>query len=349
MSRPRVSCQEGSPEQAAATWFARRRGGLTAHEELEFATWLATDPANRAAYDDVVQIWKIAGQAANDPRTTRMRGQAQMIRRRPRYLAIQVMAAAAVTLMVLGAGSWRFHRLTTASTPPIMSAAPLFFQTAVGERSTVMLDDGSVVTLNTGSKLRVDFTPTRRDVSLLAGQALFQVAKDRSRPFVVTAGDRQVVAVGTEFDVRLEPQGLRVALLEGRVKVRPTIPARSAGRTSAAEMPQEPEMVVTLEPGEQLSAMTGGAAVVRRAVVADLVSWREGRVRFDDTPLADAAAEMNRYSRTPIVVADPHVAKIRVSGAFRTGQSRSFVASITDLFPVRAEVTKDAIVLRQID
>lgn len=351
MSQPREIGEESTPDHAAATWFARRRGGLRARDEREFAKWLDADPANRAAYAEVAHIWEIAGDVASSTQIARMRSDALMIRRpRENRVGYWRGLAAAMLLTITGAGGWQVFHSPAAPVTSTASAAPLLLQTGIGERSTVTLNDGSVVTLNTNSKLRVAFTPGRRDVVLLAGQALFQVAQNKSRPFVVTAGDRQVVAVGTLFDVRVDPRGVRVALIEGRVKVQRIIQARPAGaHTAAAGWQVAPGPVAILEPGEQLSSPADGTAFVRIADVPDLLSWREGRVRFDSTPLGEAVAEMNRYSRVPIVIADPRVAQIRVSGAFRTGQSRSFVASVTDLFPVHADTTADAIILRKAD
>lgn len=348
MSRPRENCGESASEHAAATWFARQRDGLPAHQELEFAKWLDANETNRAAYDAVAQVWEITGGAAGDPRIAQMRSEALM-RRRERRSGLWAGLAAAVLLTVT-AGGWRFFHSSVASVASIASAAPLSFQTGIGERSTITLTDGSQVTLNTRSTLRVTFTQDRRNVMLLAGQALFHVAKDKSRPFVVTVGDRQVIAVGTMFDVRIEPQGVRVALIDGRVKVQRVLQAPSPGApSSVADSKGDTGAIAILEPGEELSTAPGGTASVRVADIADLVSWREGRVRFDGTPLREAVVEMNRYSRIPIVIADPRVGEIRVSGAFRTGQSRSFVDSVTDLFPIRADATANAIVLRKAD
>jgi transmembrane sensor len=326
----------------AASWFARRRAGPNARDERAFAEWLEADPANRTAYAEVANAWALAGTAASDPEIIAMRGEALMLRPADRRGArVWFAGIAAAVLLAIGVGYW-----THVDGPETVKVAALergVLQTAVGERSTVTLADGSVVTLNTSSKVRIAFTPGRRNVSLIAGQALFQVAKDSTRPFVVSAGDRQVVAIGTEFEVRLEKAGVRVTLLEGRVQVRPRadVEAAAVARGEAAGP------VATLEPGEQLLATPFGRLAVKAAAVSDVVSWREGRVRFDDMALTDAVAEMNRYSVTPIVIGDPAVAGIRVSGAFRTGQTDAFIASITEIFPVTARHEVDRIVLLQ--
>jgi transmembrane sensor len=170
---------------------------------------------------------------------------------------------------------------------------------------------------------------------LAAGQALFKVAHDAARPFVVAAANHEVVAVGTEFEVRLDGEKVRVALLQGRVRVEP-IKAAASGRDGS---------VAFMAPGQQLVASAAGLEL-KPANVRELVSWESGRVRFDNVRLADAVAEMNRYSRTRILVDDPAAADVRITGAFRTGQSYSFAQTVSEAFPVEAEQHGETIRLR---
>jgi transmembrane sensor len=335
----------GTPDYVAASWLIRRKEGISHREELRFVTWLEADPVNRTAYDDLSRGWEVAGEASAHPAIRTMVREALMIRpagaRRRPWIAAGIAAA---IVMVVGVSYTSLRDVPSANTHKIVAVAATtpqvrILQTGTGERATVPLDDGSVVTLNTNSRLRVVFTEARRDVTLLAGQALFQVVKNRQRPFVVTAGDRQVIAVGTEFEVKLETRGVRVSLIEGIVDVRRIVPR--GARVSVGI-----EAVTRLEAGETLLALPTGPMTVKTANVAENTRWREGRVRFDDTPLAEAVAEMNRYSKTPIVLTDPALGNIRISGAFKTGQTSTFVTAITDLFPVKAEDTGDAIRLR---
>jgi transmembrane sensor len=208
----------------------------------------------------------------------------------------------------------------------------LVLRTGVGERATATLEDGSTVVLNTNSVLEINYSRLRRDVRLLAGQALFKVAHDTARPFVVAAANHEVVAVGTEFEVRLDGEKVRVALLQGRVRVEP-IKARGSGREGN---------VAFMTPGEQLVASSAGLEL-KPANVRELVSWESGRVRFDNTRLADAVAEMNRYSRTRILIDDPAAGDIMITGAFRTGQSYSFAQTVSEAFPVDVEQHGDVI------
>jgi len=205
---------------------------------------------------------------------------------------------------------------------------PEAFATAVGEHSTIPLQDGSTVVLDTSSKIQLSFTPVERAVRLIRGQALFEVAKNPSRPFVVYAGDRRIVALGTSFDVRLQDASVRVTLVEGRVAV---------DRVSAPAFSRPTE----LTPGQQLIASPSSPVEVHHADMASVTSWREGRLMFSDEPLAAAVAEVNRYSRTKIVLADPALASLRISGVFRTGQITGFVAALETRFPLQIRRQSD--------
>jgi transmembrane sensor len=200
------------------------------------------------------------------------------------------------------------------------------YRTAVGTRSSFKLPDGSVATLDTDSVVRVDFSPHERTVRLLKGQALFEVAKHRPAPFRVYAADRCITAVGTQFDVRLDGARLRVTLIEGRVKV------------SEADVSQQPapQANMTLSPGEELDERIGRSMLVKRTDVVKVQSWKDGLVVFEDEPLSQAVAELNRYSAKPIQIGDPSIANLRVTGVFNTDQSDRFAQTLTEIFPLSA-------------
>jgi transmembrane sensor len=240
-------------------------------------------------------------------------------------------------VLVLGAGLGTVTAVTSPAQSRIGAVAAQFapslprnaalYRTAVGERSTVVLPDGSVATLNTDSVLKVAYSGAERGVRLLKGQALFEVAKNARIPFQVYAADRRITAVGTVFDVRLQGEEVKVALVEGIVKV---APLERPG--PAAPAPQ-----VTMTAGEVLDAPPSAAMTVRTADIARAVSWKDGVAVFDDQPLAEAVAEMNRYTARPVVLADPAIGSLRVSGVFRTGDPDRFAAAMTEVFPLRAE------------
>lgn len=325
-----------TPAEAASRWFALRRRKPDCIEEQQFTEWLEADPANRRAYDEVTRSWEISALAATDPTVVTMRTQALMVRppkQRDFSRLWGALATFALMLIVFTGISLSYPGLIGSARDIAARRDQITLRTGIGERATATLDDGSTVVLNTNSILEINYTRLRRDVRLVAGQVLFKVAHEAARPFVVAAANHEVVAVGTEFEVRLEGQNVRVALLQGRVRVAPITAGRRA--PAAAE-------VAVMTPGEQLVASPAGM-LVNRTNVGELVSWQSGRVRFDNMRLAEAVAEMNRYSRTRIVIDDPAAADIRITGAFRTGQSYSFAQTIGEAFPIEVEQNGDVI------
>ena len=327
-----------TPDEAAARWFALRRRKPDLIEQQQFTEWLDRDPAHRHAYEQVKQSWEIAALASADPTVVEMRNEALTVRapeRRDHARLWGALATAALVVVAFTGISLTNPGLISRAGDPAMDRNHFVLRTGIGERATASLEDGSTVTLNTNSTLEINYTRLRRDVRLVTGQALFKVAHDTARPFIVAAAAREVVAVGTEFEVRLDGEKVRVALLQGRVRVQPIHTRGSRGNETAF-----------MTPGEQLVASSAGVEL-RHANVEELVSWRSGRIRFDDTRLADAVAEMNRYNHTPIEITDPAIADTRISGSFRTGESWSFAEAIGEALDIKAESTGDTIRLKR--
>jgi len=202
----------------------------------------------------------------------------------------------------------------------------------------VVLRDGTRLSLNTDSRVRVRMDSSRRRVDVENGEALFDVAKDPRRPFVVRAAGSEVVATGTVFTVRLEPgrpragDKMSVTLVEGLVTVH-SIAARSSEDRA-------PAWSVTMKPGDRLrrTAPDGGASDAAPTVEVDrpridaVTAWKRDEAVFDDRSLADAVSELNRYNRTPIVlVGDASLGLLRVSGVYRTGDSAGFARDVAAL------------------
>ena len=213
-------------------------------------------------------------------------------------------------------------------------AEPLVFDTAVGERSTVALPDESIVTLNTDSLLHARFARQSdvRRVTLVRGQAHFDVKPD-PRPFEVLAANRRIIALGTTFDVRIDPEfGVQVTLLEGRVSV-DEIESAASGAEGSGMSPTRTD----LQPGEQF---TSGSVVPAKVTPDDMeraTSWREGRLVFRDDPLATAVREINRYSLDKLHIDDnARLHDIRISGVFRTGSTRTFVTAVQTVHSIEA-------------
>ena len=209
------------------------------------------------------------------------------------------------------------------------------FHTAVGVVAAVPIADGSKVTLNTDSQVRIALTRSERRVDLGRGEAFFEVAKDPSRPFVVVAGNCRIVVLGTKFSVWREASEVRVAVTEGRVRVE-----RTDGRA-----PQQPPEEVAA--GDVARTDNAGTQVERKPLteVEAELSWRRGFLFFHDAPLAEAVAEFNRYNREKIVIGSPSIATVRIGGNFRSTNVAGFIRLLQGGFSIHAEQQGDQIVL----
>lgn len=236
--------------------------------------------------------------------------------RRGRF-RIGVFAIASGLLLALGVGAY-FWLLPDGER----------YATTVGGVESFTLKDGSKVTLNTDTEIRVGLTARERDVDLKRGEVFFEVAKDPQRPFVVSAGGKRVIAVGTQFSVRRDAGDLEVVVTEGKVRV------EDAGET-------------VLTPGTIAHAGDAGVLVQRKTVpeAQEHLSWRTGVLMFRDQTLGEAVAEFNRYNERKIVIADPSVADLRIEGNFRATNVDAFVRLLESGFPVRARIEDDRVLL----
>ncbi|AGH48881.1 MULTISPECIES: FecR family protein [Sphingomonas] len=301
----------------AARWVARMGSDQrTPGDQAALDAWLAQDETHRRAYAEQQQLWDAVGTLAGDPaaRAALQEGalpegshedEARLPQRR-RFIGYGLAAAAAACLaVVIGA--------------PMLGERTESYATAPGEQRSVTLADGSVVTLDTDSAIEARLTDGERRLTLISGQAFFEVAKDAARPFRVFAGPNEVRALGTAFSVRQEGTETRIFLAQGKVTVRkPGLP------------------VVQMEPGEQARLTPAAAAVAVGKVDPERAqAWRFGRLMFDATPLATAVAEINRYGARKVVLADPALGRMKISGVFHTRQPEAFAETVAAIFPVR--------------
>jgi transmembrane sensor len=316
------------PFEAAALWHGLiEDGDPDAQTRERFEAWLSSSPLNRSAYESVERSWSLAANAAVDERIMAMRREALLA---PRQTRGRWWGPAAIAASILGFALVIGVLLRSGLPGERHNAGE--FATQLGQRSSIALADGSTVVLNTESRIQVAFDEHVRRVQLLAGQAWFEVAKNQPRPFIVEAGDQRVTAHGTAFDVRLEDHDkVQVTLIEGRVSV------EALKHGAGPAVPGEQEDLV---PGDQLVVSPTRALTKRKVDVAKTTSWREGEIIFDDDTLANAVAEINRYSPKKIVLADERLASLRMSGVFIAGHSDSFVETVTGNFPIK--VTSDA-------
>lgn len=211
------------------------------------------------------------------------------------------------------------------------------YATPVGGFASVPMADGSKVTLNTDSQIRIALSNTERGVELRRGEAFFEVSKDPTRPFIVRAGNKRVIAVGTKFSVRREGDDIEVVVTEGKVRVEDL--GKGARPDGSAD--------VFLTPGSVARAGQAGVLVQRKTLpeAEEQLSWRTGVLLFRNQTLADAIAEFNRYNVRKIVIQDPTIAALKIEGNFRATNVEAFVRLLESGFPVRADTQGDHIVL----
>lgn len=326
----------------AADWDARLRApDCSADERQAFDNWCRAAPENRRAFDELQDLLGALRGAADSPELRSMREAALNAaepKRDQRKLWGAGWAAAAAVLAV---------GLAVVVLDQDSAVAPLYtYATSIGERSTTQFEDGSTAVLNTNTRLRLDFDGREREVTLLHGQALFDVAEDSTRPFVVVAGEQRITAIGTIFDVRYEGDDIQVTLVEGVVDV-VADPALGTHLTGPATVP-EPVRLTAGQVLKTTALVTQTAPAVTETDAERATIWRQGRVFFDDAPLSEAVAEMNRYSTVQIVIDNPALDRHRVNGMFRTGRQTTFVEALESYFPVTAvKKTNNRIVLTE--
>lgn len=319
-------------DDEALNWFVRFSDAPhTAHAHAEFQRWLAGRPDRQAAYVRWQADWRqmdafpLAGVEQLRRQLAQDKAAAAALRPAARsedgrrawwqgLLAPQA-ALAAVILSLSGGGgylAWNHWQQQ-----PVFAQS---FETQRGQQLNVELPDGSRLRLDTATRVEVSLYRQRREVRLPEGQAVFEVQGDSQRPFDVLAGDTKVTVVGTRFSVRHTADGpVRVAVEEGKVRV-----TGAAGASAA----------VLLTAGQQ---MAGGA--VAAVASSGIAPWRDGRITLDNVPLSQALVEFERYGPTRLVVHDPAVAALRVSGTFDPLRLGNFRQALVKVLPVRLQET----------
>lgn len=330
-------------EEAAATWFFKRDSEAWTHDDqAQLDAWLNSSTAHRVAFLRLNAGWKRTarlkalgagvppgvipppgswgdvrfpgGREFSSYPLSRLRERAG-VRVLPWSIAATVLLSVGVVFYAYNAGILQGSR----------------YSTPIGGLDTVPLKDGSQVILNTDTRIRVDLTDKERLIELDKGEAFFDVAKDSTRPFVVQAGNKRVIAVGTKFSVRRIGNDIRVTVIEGKVRIdRPD--AHAAPLLKAGGVAQTADSETLVREGAPTEA-------------EQLLSWRSGYLVFEATPLAEAVAEFNRYNARKIVIEDPATATLRIGGNFRSNNTDAFLWLLQSGFPIRIEHHSDRIVL----
>ncbi len=292
---------------------------VTRQELLVLDAWLKSDPAHAEAYARMNKVSHLGLKLREHPEETARLGAYQRLRAAehaenaaaPRLYALRWAAAAVIGIVIatLAAIHWPESRT--------------HYVVGHGEQRHVTLPDGSRMTVNTNSEVKVLFDPAARIIALPRGEAFFEVAQNKTRPFIVRAGETEIRALGTKFNVHRENTRTEVLVAEGHVRVLSTRDATIEPRD--------------LFPGDQLQLETSTrTASVTTVDAARETSWVSGMVAFEDTPLDQVVSEINRYIRKPFIITAPQLSTIRLTGRFRTGDMESVKFALRDRFGIEA-------------
>jgi len=290
---------------AAASWISRRDSDAWSDDDrVALDAWLAQSHAHLLAFLRAEAAWlradKLAAlHSAPKPHDDTFRG--------IRTLVSSVVAATLALAVLVGGGIY------------FSGSKAKFYATAIGGHKIVTLDDGSQISLNTDTALRVDLNEKSRKVWLEHGEAYFTIRHDVARPFTVMAGTGRLIDLGTEFSVRREGARLEIAVVKGKVAF------------DDARKPQDKS--TALMPGDVAMTTKAGFSVTRKSLhaIMDALGWRRGLLIFDNTTLADAAHEFNRYNGETLVIADS-AARLPVVGTFKANDSGAFARVAQQVF-----------------
>ncbi|PIF48402.1 FecR family protein [Pseudomonas sp. 29] len=312
------ACGQTTVRDDAARWFVRlQEPAIEADEQQRFDAWLNEHPQHRDEFQLLQGLWS-AADLLSAPRLEALAETPP--NRRQRRPLLRYAVAASVLAVALGLG------LFSGLNHPGGYRAE--FATALGERKHVALPDGSVIDLNSRSRLQVRFEQDRRLIELSEGEAMFSVAHDTSRPFVVEAGSGKVTVTGTRFDVRRDVAQTRVAVEQGTVKVQ--------GRDAADDQ------FISLSAGLGTHVDAQGQVAAAYAVnPAELTAWRSGKLVFNNASLSEVAAEVSRYREKPLTVTNPAVASLRLTSVFKSDNTDALLKALPSILPVAVRTLAD--------
>lgn len=316
--------------QAAWEWVVRHDRGLTAAEGRAFASWRDTEPAHAAEFGRAVAAWQRLNRLRQSPRLQAAADQVlHRVRERRRFKLAGGLLLAAAAMVMFGFLGWRWEQ-------PKLEAASNY-QVLASTAHVVRLPDGSTVLLNGDSRIETNFTATERRVWLRQGEALFTVTKNAARPFFVTAGPVTVRAVGTAFNVEINPSAINVLVTEGRVRVNDS--AQGNSLLPPAVDGAEPLLQAGQQARVELASGPSAAVVMPVAPyeVEQALAWQATRLVFRDTPLDEVVSAFNHYNPRKLALAAPELRARKITGIFRADNVDGFLR----LLVVAADVKTD--------
>lgn len=345
-------------DEASQWWVTLHEPGCTASDRRAFAEWVARSPERVEAYlrfsahtnaigkvrwpqtseEELIREVRASTAAVTEmPRPDRSRDAVQSQHAVPRALSRGVKFSMAAAVVAVLAGAVVFFGLLRTQSP--------HYQTTLGEQRSVVLEDGSIVELNTSSSIEVELAPQRRVVRLLRGEALFHVAADKHRPFDVLAGNATIRAVGTQFNVDRRSAKTTVTVLEGKVTVDTTgpeagsvvAPVSTHNQISKAARALPAKPPVALAAGDQAVVESGEVARTSLPNPSVTTAWTQRQLIFEHRPLGEVTEEFNRYNRVQIFIEDAALREEKITGVFEANDPQSFLGFLEGIPDVRIE------------
>ena len=340
---PKISTTDTKIEHQAAAWLAKRDRGMTAAEQDQFFQWLALDPRHGewlVRHQQTLKSLKLLAQWKPEhglvpnpnllasPAAAELSTSSKIVRW---FLPVSIAAAGILLVLFL-------HKNVQQVSVNDSDMAPIVRR---------VLEDGSTIDLNRGAQVEVAYTPQRRDITLICGEAIFTVAKNPNRPFIVKAGGVEVRAVGTAFNVNFRSKAVEVLVTEGKVRVSHSNLVSAHDNTAALST----VMIPVLEAGHRVVVSLPNPNIIPKVdsvspqQISLMVAWQPKQLEFSDTPLAQVVAEFNARNKTKMIVDDPRLASIPVGASLRSDNIEGFVRILEASFHIKAEHRPDGVIM----
>jgi len=348
----------------ASEWLAKLDRGLSVKEEAELETWVTDNPMNKQTLMEVAELWdkmdSLSRLSDLFPKPTEQSESKVLFARYPLTFITSVASIALATVLAV---FWTVSNVddftqapeTAYLQPVIPSASEQYYQTNIGEKSTIMLVDGSEVTLNTNSSIRTHFTENERSLYLERGEIHVQVAHEQIRPFRVYVKDKMIQAVGTEFNLEIiDDQKIELIVTEGKVlvsvkKINTSIPVKEKQVSNTTKQTSvKSKAILAMAEGEKM--IIGSLKEVIEPIKAEEInvklSWRGGNLIFRGESLENAITEIERYTQVEFEILDENLKQVRVAGLFKAGDVNGLLDTLQQNFNVtHQKVGSDKILL----
>lgn len=333
--------------EEASLWVAREGSGeMTRAEQGELDVWLDINIEHKQAYRAIRNTSDLLGSISNEdgrrafaaivPEMEDLFDECDDLstllhrERRPVRTYRWIAAVAASLLLVVVSTILIFQDGPTATT----------YATEIGGLRTVMLKDGSIITLNTDTQISVALSNSERRILLKHGEAYFDVAKNKTRPFIVVVGKDVVRAVGTAFNIKRRAEVTKVTVMEGTVEVKTKV------SSNTSDQRHHPSLIVPLEVGGDLTLSLGEIhkTQLKPSEIEHTASWRTGMIHFDGEKLGAIVEELQYYATKEIIFANDEVRNIIVGGSFDTTNVSSFLKGLELAFPISV-IERDMVIV----